>query len=247
MTGLGPTERRLLRALRAADEPTNADRARVRARIMAKVALAAGAGAAIVGSSATAAGTALPVFGAGAWKVGVVVVAVIGGVGGTAWMAASWSENAPAVAVQRAAHDAPEPALRAQTRAAVTSAPRTVEHETSVTNVASPRGARDVVTTKRPGATRQAPTDLDRELALLEQAQQALKQGDSERALAELDKHATEHPTGALAVERAAIRAVALCESGNVEGQREARRFLARNARSPLAVRVRAACLAAKK
>ena len=99
-----------------------------------------------------------------------------------------------------------------------------------------------------PASAERKPDELESELALLENAQQALKQGDSERALAALNQHASEHPGGALASERAGIRAVALCESGKTaEGKREARRFLSRNPKSPLAVRVRAACLGAKK
>ena len=63
MSDLGSTERHLLRALRAADEPSDDDRARVRARLLFKIAASSGiatavATAATAPGAATAAGTA---------------------------------------------------------------------------------------------------------------------------------------------------------------------------------------------
>jgi type IV secretory pathway VirB10-like protein len=229
MSDLGPTERRLLSALRAADEPTDADRARV----LAKIGVASGTVSIAAKSSAAPAVLS--------WKTGAAIVAVIGSVGGAAWIATGRAHSPPvAVAPQSADRGAPK-----LTNAAPVSEP--VE-KAERAPLDAPRAQGEARPSKAPSVTRQGSADLDSELALLEQAQQALKQGDSARALAQLERHAAEHPTGVLATERAAIHAVALCESGKLgDGQLEARRFLDRNPRSPLGARVRAACFATKK
>jgi hypothetical protein len=239
MTELGPTERRLLLALRAADEPTDADRTRVRARVLAKLGVASGV-VSIAAKSAAAPAAA-------SWKVGAAIVAVIGATGGAAWFAATpeaspagdvTTRNTPRASDRHAkpaqANEPPRPIAESQERGA--SSPALDTARTAEARAQKP-----------PAAARQPSADLDGELALLEGAQQALKQGDSARALAQLERHAAEHPAGVLATERIAIRAVALCESGKMtEGQREAKRFLERNPKSPLAVRVRAACFGTK-
>jgi hypothetical protein len=242
MSDLGPTERRLLTALRAADEPTDGDRARVRARVLAKIGVASGVVSIAAKSSAAPA--------AASWKVGAAIVAVIGTVGGAAWIASA-QRGVPAALPQSAGPAAAKPtaAAPASEPAAPVSAVDRAEHAERAESAkpaaelhAEPRPA------KAPTGGRQQPADLDSELALLEQAQQALKRGDPARALEQLEKHAAEHPTGVLAAERAAVHAVALCESGKLtEGQLEARRFLDRNPTSPLGARVRAACFADKK
>ena len=85
---------------------------------------------------------------------------------------------------------------------------------------------------------------MDREMRLIGAAQQAMRKGDPERALQLLDEHASKHPSGVLVEERAGARAIALCKAGRIfEGRVAARRFLANSPRSPLAARVRAACL----
>ena len=260
MSDLGSTERRLLRALHAADEPSDDDRARVRSRLLVKIAASSGIATAVATTAVattaatapgavTAAGTAsvapgaaaattFTSFLAGSWKVGAAIVAVVGAAGGAAWMATSskTSERPVAQTAAPAGHQVSKPAAASERRAEIP--------ESVTPDVDTPKSTK--------GRTRSAEPshqgDLEGELSLLENAQQALKQGDSERALAALDQHAAEHPGGALATERAGIRAVALCESGKTaEGQREARRFLSRNPKSPLAVRVRAACLESKK
>jgi hypothetical protein len=237
MSDLGPTERRLLTALRAADEPTNADRARVRARVLAKIGVASGVVSIAAKSSAASAAVS--------WKVGAAIVAVIGSVGGAAWMATNAPHVAPAAKPQSA-----RPAAATLTAAVRASEPAPAVPRAAVAESAqaAPATHAEARPAKAPTGARQQPSDLESELALLEQAQQALKRSDSARALELLEKHSAEHPTGVLAAERAAVHAVALCESGKLrEGQLEARRFLDRNPTSPLGARVRAACFAAKK
>jgi hypothetical protein len=267
MTDLGSTERRLLRALRAADEPSDEDRARVRARLLVKLGAASGVASAVATAAtatgaATAAGTAsvappaiatattLAGFIAGSWKIGTAIVVVVGAAGGAAWITASSKTSDPSASAPHAA----DPAKNQVTKPAAASearpeSPRADDHGSADRSSAVPKSTRARERSAEPPAsTRHEPSDLESELSLLENAQQAVKRGDSARALAALDRHATEHPRGALASERAGIRAVVLCDSGKIaEGQREARRFLSQHPKSPLAVRVRAACLDSKK
>jgi hypothetical protein len=266
MTDLGSTERRLLRALRAADEPSDDDRARVRARLLVKLGAASGiasavttaatapaaataAGTASVAPSAMATATTFTGFIAGSWKIGTAIVAVVGAAGGAAWITSSKTSEPSALSPQIADHAKNEVAKPAAASEPSPEIRRADDHGSVGRGTAIPKSTRGRErSVEAPASTSHEPSDLESELSLLENAQQALKRGDSARALAALDRHATEHPGGALASERAGIRAVALCDSGKIaEGQREARRFLSQNPKSPLAVRVRAACLDSKK
>jgi len=276
MSELGQTERRLLRAIHSADQPTAEDRARIRAGVAARIGIASGAAAAIaaVASSANglnaAAGMTSAVAGGagvgsattfagligGSWKIGVVAVALASTAGGTAWMLARApnvedSERIVRLPVERAVGERPAPALGAAKsvpamrdtgmssveRGEVSQ--RTRERERSQVPARSGSGA-----SSPPGKS----SDLEAELQLLGEAQRALKDGNSAQALTVLEQHAVEHPNGALSKERAAVRAVALCTSGRMaEGARDARRFLAENPKSPMAIRVRGACFSRNK
>ena len=85
------------------------------------------------------------------------------------------------------------------------------------------------------------------EIELLKEAQKAIAGGETDRAMSLLDAHADRFKGGALAEERLAARAIALCQAAGEPGRRaEARRafsrFLAEAKASPLEPRVRAAC-----
>ncbi len=85
--------------------------------------------------------------------------------------------------------------------------------------------------------------DLAEETRLLGEAQAALGAGRAADALAALDAHATRFPKGALALERRALRAMALCASGRAtEGRSEAAAIEAQIPGSPLAKRVAETC-----
>jgi hypothetical protein len=87
---------------------------------------------------------------------------------------------------------------------------------------------------------------LEREVAMIEGARAALERGDEARALVILDAHAREFPHGVLAEEQWALRARALCESGNFAAGRDAvRRLAARSPGSPHLQASSAACGAA--
>ncbi len=88
------------------------------------------------------------------------------------------------------------------------------------------------------GARPSASADrLEREIAVLDRARQALGAGNTELALAELDEHATELEI--LRPEAESLRIEALYASGRQsEADARANRFLASHGKSPLAARV---------
>lgn len=87
------------------------------------------------------------------------------------------------------------------------------------------------------------PDSLSREAALLRDAQLALLAGDPTGALARLENHAVQFPTGALVEERRAARVLALCSQGRVTEAREAAQAFEReHPRSALTSSVRGAC-----
>ncbi len=74
-------------------------------------------------------------------------------------------------------------------------------------------------------------------------ATRALREGRPDDALGLLDEGGVAAPGRALTEERAAARAIALCDLGrSAEGRAAAESFAARFPRSPLAPRVRGAC-----
>lgn len=87
------------------------------------------------------------------------------------------------------------------------------------------------------------PLGLQAEVALIERATTALRGGDGAKALGILAEHATRFPSGQLAGERRAYRAVALCSAGNLpQGRAEARLSRAAQPSKALAAWLDAAC-----
>jgi len=274
MSDLSPRERGLLVALRSEDEPTREDRARVRAALATRIALAGGAVglSAAAAKTAAAANTASATTGAGlgslgalfSWKVGVAVVALTAaGAGGAAYVSGAGShEVGPAPvppAVAQVAAVSPSTAEGTAEAAVNAAAPSDTTADApsqqapagdlapgaAVERPSAPAAARAPSSAKpsAPDDAARAEKELQEELALMTEAQRSLKEGDSKGALSALDKHAAEHPKGTLAIERDGVRAIALCESGKVAaGQAAAKRFLAKNPKSVLAARIRAAC-----
>jgi hypothetical protein len=88
-----------------------------------------------------------------------------------------------------------------------------------------------------------ASSPLDIEIALLQDANVALRDKDGARALRLLDEHSRRFPNGTLAEESEAARVFALCQVGRADEARDvAGRFLREHPRSPLAPRVTRAC-----
>ena len=247
MDELGPDEKPWLDALRGADEPTAADRARVRAAVMTSIAAGAAVGAvAALGKSGAVAKAAKVGFLAGAaWKIGLaaVVVTIAGGtvVMTRAQRAPGNVTLAPGAAASGAAKvEAPTPAgapVAANVEAATVPLPGAHDEDPA------PVAASAAKHRTAPRAAASSADDLDGELQLLTQAQRALERGDPAAALGALAQHRREHPQGALSIEREGLRAVASCDAKRPDGKALAERFVARNPSSPLVSRVRAACL----
>src|SRR5690606_35978584 len=81
------------------------------------------------------------------------------------------------------------------------------------------------------------------EMALLQRAQAALRDGRASDALELLAQHAETFVHGSMVEERQALRVLALCASGEAaRGSAEAATFLRAHPRSTYAARVRTAC-----
>lgn len=248
MDELGPDERPWLDALRTADEPSAADRARVRAAVMASVG-AAGAAGALVKTGAVAKAAVKTGIVVGVWKIGLASVVLLAAAGGTTWML---TRPAPApVAAVAAPVVAAAPV--AASAAPVEPAPVAVAQADMPGEVAAPVATPSARVRVAGSARAPAPSPVARpetadafegEMALLTSAQHALERGDTTTAIGALSRHRREHPSGTLAVERDGLLAIASCDAKRADGRALGERFVAQNASSPLVARVRAACLA---
>jgi hypothetical protein len=107
-------------------------------------------------------------------------------------------------------------------------------------NPAAPPAA---VSTPLPASSSAEEDSLERELELMAEVQGALRDGRSELALELVQRHAAAFPNGQLVNERLAAETFAACRSGDpARARRAAALFLARDATSALASRVRNTC-----
>jgi TolA-binding protein len=79
------------------------------------------------------------------------------------------------------------------------------------------------------------------ETRLLRAADQALRSGNAQRAVALLDEHAARYPHGALAPERSAERMIARCQLGQGDAS-SAQSYLSTHPDSAFTARIRDAC-----
>lgn len=87
------------------------------------------------------------------------------------------------------------------------------------------------------------PDTLVEEASRLRRAEASLRSGDAAGALDVLAEHASEFPQSRLAVERSALRVIALCRSGNqTQGRGEAALLERHAASKPYRERMRRAC-----
>jgi hypothetical protein len=241
MKGLGPEATALLEAARQGDEPTRADRERVRGAIAAR--LAAGTAAGLGVTAAAKSSVAAALLAGSATKV-VVTMALIGFIG------------AGAVWVAKAGYRRPVPDAVARTSgaAAVVGRPEVAVVPSNSLAPVAPAAEKPAaalhpgVRSTGGGATApaaHAPVagDVASEVRLLGEAHAAIRGGDAERALALLDEHARRFPKGALGEEREAARIAALCALHRTSEARDAtERFLHSAPRSPLAGALRTSC-----
>ncbi|MGH1343876.1 MAG: hypothetical protein ACRBN8_20125 [Nannocystales bacterium] len=83
---------------------------------------------------------------------------------------------------------------------------------------------------------------VQEELALIQRMQTALRSSAHEHVLNLARRHATTYPSGAFAEDREALRALAVCESGDAAGPTTASRFHKRWPESMHRDRIEAAC-----
>lgn len=225
--------------------PTEAQRTRWRRGVMA--AIGTGTVTSATATSAAAATAVTAKLGLAA-KIGIGVVAVALAGGGAAVLRTTSESAEPTPPRSAPATPAPQPSAPSPALpppiATATPAP-TAEPSSPAAPSVSAESARPPA--PRPSAPEPAAipskNDLAEETRLLGEAQAALGAGRPTDALAALDAHAAQFPQGALALERRALRAMALCASGRAtEGRSEAQVIEARMPGSPLAKRVAEAC-----
>ena len=251
MNDLGRDAERLIAAARGQEGPTSAQRAELRSRVLLRVGSAVAVSA--VASTTAGASAAASIAPAAAATAGaalltkiVVGVAILGALG-----------TGAAVTVHRRARDhAPVPvattgvgsfahATLDENRSALAlpapdpEAPRDVEPASASLPASNARSA--------PPSRRTREPSLEADLNVLRNAQDEIRSGHADRALALLGDRSASAGDGALGEERRAARIVALCSLGRVDDARaETDRFVRASPKSPLLPRVRDACKKSK-
>lgn len=258
MSELGKDARALIDAARSGDEPGPGDKQRLRAAIVSSLAAtAAGASVPVVTKAAAleVAGSSLAtVGGASLLKKALAVTLVAGALGG-GWVATLKQESPSPTAASSAPqaspvdatnHGAPPLALPPSMPALEAEEGESISVESAVAPPSPPsRPAKPLGTDRRAEVPHPAaPTNLAEELAILKSAQSALRDGDFGRARALAEEHLSRFPRGALRLEAQATRWLARCASEPRHTlTREVKPFLDSAARSPLADKVREACV----
>jgi hypothetical protein len=255
MERIDPELERLLEKARGGEDPTLQDRDRNLDALARRVGTVALLGAAAVTTSdvaasavgatkgvALAAKAGVPTALALAFKVGAPLV-LIGAVGTVLVprIIGRHATSAPDVALgpTALAHDVPTKSSEGQVEAAPTPEPSAAPEPAPVAKPASPAFVPAV-----PPSGARAPALAD-EVALLQRAEGALRDGKPEQALSVLSEHARQFPRGELRAERTAARIAALCAlHRQAEARRDAASFLRQWPGSPLAAQVRASCAA---
>src|SRR5688500_15389498 len=236
---LGPDARSLIAAADGADDPSSADEARIRTRLVARLALTAGTGIAATTAAKTAAastGTAATTTLAAKIAIGIAVVSAT--TAGSAVMyertmheraptvveAPVATTHAPTIAAPRATVAAtmtttPTPEPPAVPASPEPPPPATVTVTVHATATAAPAPivkpvSKPAVSTAPAAAAQVASDTIAEEAALLRGAHTSLASGDGTSAMRALDEHARRFPRGALAEEREAARVMALCAQG---------------------------------
>lgn len=241
MTSLSPESRSIIDAAHDADGLDDVARARMKRRVLARVAAGAAAAGATAVVGQAAAKTAGGALSAGLLtKLGVSLV-LAGVVGVGSYNAVTSVSSAPVPVVQASAPEpatvvAPVPVVDAPAlapeAASPESAPAAEEPPPAAPAVSPPASA------AKPSAS-----SLASETALLQRAQAELASGNPQEALALLDRHGSEHQSGALREERQAARVLALCHAGRGhEARTAAQRFAAEFPKSVHRARVLSAC-----
>jgi len=241
MTTLNRRAKELIAEVGDSDGPTAAEKADLRAAVLARVGATAVTGAAAGGAAKTLSANAAKVSAAAAWSKGLVVLGIVA-VAGVGYLGVSGVPRAkrgsdPVVAAPGPANGpaaAPSPAVPARPPE-VAPDPVTPAVASKVAVVASSRP----LPVARPGAD----PDVEAETAGLASVLSTLRDRGAADALAGLDRENARFPHGALTEERAATRIDLLCALGQKSDARAAgARFLREHPRSLLSARVSASC-----
>jgi hypothetical protein len=251
MNELSQDARALIDSVSGLDEPSRADKHRVRERLSAQLGVAAFASTGFapvsVGARQAAeagAGSAAGLAKKSLWSahVGKLLVAV-GLVSGATFAAlhggTALDEAAPAS--RQEANDPAGPATLPAPSGQVSEAPAPVAVEEGVTQANEAPAAAPTRMKRAARAAEPAQDTLSRELQLLGQAQAALRAGQAERALSLSEQHRKEFPRGVMKEERLGIAALATCTL-NPSDVAQGKAFLKAAPASPLSARVRKAC-----
>jgi hypothetical protein len=268
MNDLSPEARALLELASGEDSPNTEDRVRVRQALAASLAAGAVSSSA---TAAAASKSALTAAGAAKSTVGIwLTVGVVAGLAGSAAIYVSKSDTPSAASAPKrdavktravAPLQAPGPEIPA-TPPAAPEVPAAPPARPPITRTAPSAGKGSVAAhlpvndvshaaAPLPPPAPPPPTisqpatiaSLAPETALLESARTALGRGDAPGALALLERHEREFPTGALLEERLAAKVFALCSLGRrEEAARAATRLLRVSPASPLRARILDSC-----
>ncbi len=272
MTQLHRRARDLIARAADGDRPTRAQRARLRASVLAQV-----GGAVVAGAAGTAAGTKVAAAAVATAEAGApaALTGVSAAAGGSLATLAAKVVTVAALTLGvgtgsyvLVAHHAQDSTVAESTPAATFSVPRTTLPSTSPPvapppiALSEPKSAPDnrgsagnagpqsrgaIARTVEPRAavspSSGSAETLEAETRSLRDALASLRDGQAERALAALDDQNVLFAHGALGEEREATRIDALCALGRTdEARAAATRFLDEHPRSLLATRVRASC-----
>jgi RNA polymerase sigma-70 factor (ECF subfamily) len=241
MIDLSDDDRTILELARDAHDPDARDRARVRAQLASRIGAAAGLGlaaglgaatktTATVSAAATSAGATAGMVGASAAVVKLVgaalIVSATVGVGATVVHRARHAPVARVAVAQRL----PAPAPVERSTPAVHRAPEVAEVAPSVapavTHSFPPRREKQTPRARAivapPNVERGSALKVGDETRLVQAGVLARRSGQPARALELLDQHARLYPTGVLAEERDAERALALADLGRAREARAA-------------------------
>jgi hypothetical protein len=235
MNDLDSRSRAIVEAARDADEPSPADRNRIRRAVMVQLAVGAAASSAAAGTMTVG------------MKLGLAAVAVslVGGAaaGVVHWQQSQGTERMPthtrsSVAAARATALSPAAIPKMEPPPAL--APLSAEgHERRPDRprkpAASPARERDAFTQE---------DQLNAEVDVLKRVREELRLGRPAQAMEALREYDLRFGKGALDEERRAMAAIAACQAYPGPGSRaQAESFMRSSPRSPLADRVRVACI----
>jgi len=255
MSDLTPETRSLLDRARDGDNLPPARRALLETKLFTRIAGGAALGLAAREAWAKSTGLFGPV------AKGVAGLALVSSIGGGGYLAvhalrydapiarttpeAPPGANPPSVWSTPAEPTPVAPSRAARGSAVATETPRRARDAPAAVAArerasTAPKPTEPTAPAEEAGSVR-APSTLADETRLLWEADQAVRAGNSARALALLDEHASRYPDGALGPERAAERVVALCNMGRVDAA-TVRAYLVSHPNSSLNDRIQQTC-----